>query len=94
MAKQITVADLDQLSAQYKVSDENGHIIGERDRSFGLLKPKYTRNGRMTGGRFGGICDRAYHSTPPWFKYEVFWIDNLYGDIVFHVRKKEGDGNG
>lgn len=87
MGKQILVADLDQLSAKYKVVDESGRVIGEKSRTFGLLKPEYARDGRRFGGRFCDISDRTYHSTPPWFKCEVFWIDELYGDLVFHVRK-------
>lgn len=91
MGKQILVADLDPMTPMYKVADEDGHSIGEKDPHFGYMKPEYQKNGRRTGGRHRSFDALIYKGTPPWIKREVFKIDHLGGGITFHVKRR---GNG
>lgn len=89
VSSRILLSDLDSISQQYRVVDAHGYSIGEKSLHFGYLKPEYSRNGRRTGGRSGGVDARFYKAAPPWLKLEVFKIDNLGGDITFHVKSKE-----
>lgn len=92
--KTILVSDLDPISPMYKVIDEHGWPIGEKNPNFGYMKPEYQKNGRMTGGKHGSFDARLYKGAPPWLKYEVFKIDHLGGGITFHVRKRGNTNDG
>lgn len=66
--KPLTVSDIDYRCKSYIVTDSTGWVIGERHPQFGYLKGRYSRNGRIVGGKHAGIMERAYRATPPWMK--------------------------
>lgn len=84
--KTILVSDLDPMMPSYNVADEQGRSIGEKSKIFGLLKPRYTKDGRPVGGKWGDFETRKYKSDPPWFRFEVIKIDNLGGSVTIHTK--------